>query len=592
MSCAKSDQQRRAEHVAWDGGHPPATLREAELPLRERRTTPRAGYPHLLRAEPGALGDPPRRVDRTGHPGDAAIPEGSPKARDGGERRTRPARRAAPTSDLNDTAFAASDERYGGIVSFLGSAESAGLTHAELEQRLKVDGFELLRQLYQDHLELRAEREERLGSLIGADGVAYNCVEADHCRRLVTIFGEVRVRRLAYRRKGASNLHPADSALNLPAECYSHGLRALAATEAARGSFEEAVAAVGRASATEVPKRQLEALARAAAVDFDAFFAHAKRPGVSDGDVVVVSADGKGIVMRPDALRAATAAKAAASKTKLKGRLCKGEKANRKRMAEVGAVYTISPVARSADDVMAHRGDGPAKQAPTATNKWLTASVLDDTASVIAGVFDEAERRAPDHSHPWVALVDGNNHQIHRIRAEATARRIDITILVDWVHVLEYLWAAAWSFFDEGDAAAEEWAGDKAIDVLNGRASIVAAAIRRKATTMRLNQVRRKNADTCANYLLAKAPYLDYPTALSSGWPIATGVIEGAVRHVVRDRMDVTGARWGLQGAEAVLKLRALRANDCWDDYWSFHTGREHERVHGSRHLHSVSDAA
>ena len=120
---------------------------------------------------------------------------------------------------------------------------------------MKVDGFELLRQLYQDHLELRAEREERLGSLIGADGVAYNCVEADHCRRLVTIFGEVRVRRLAYRRKGASNLHPADSALNLPAECYSHGLRALAATEAARGSFGEAVAAVGRASATEVPKR-------------------------------------------------------------------------------------------------------------------------------------------------------------------------------------------------------------------------------------------------------------------------------------------------------------------------------------------------
>ena len=291
------------------------------------------------------------------------------------------------------------------------------------------------------------------------------------------------------------------------------------------------------------------------------------------------------IVMRPEGLRAATAAKAAASDNKLKGRLSKGEKANRKRMAEVAAVYTISPVVRTPHDVMAHRGDGPPKKAPTAINKWLTASVADDAATVISRAFDEAERRDPDHTRPWVALVDGNNHQIDRIRAEATARRIDITILVDWVHVLEYLWASAWSFFDEGDPAAEDWVQEKALAVLDGRASIVAAAIRRKATALGLDDTTRKNADTCADYLLAKAPYLDYPTALSSGWPIGTGVIEGAVRHVVRDRMDVTGARWGLQGAEAILKLRALRANSCWDDYWSFHLAQEHKRVHESRYL-------
>jgi len=112
----------------------------------------------------------------------------------------------------------------------------------------------------------------------GADGLARNSVEAGHQRRLVTIFGEVAVRRLAYRHKGATNLYPADAALNLPAESYSHGLRALAAAEAARGSFDEAVGAVGRASATTVGKRQVEAMARAAAVDFEAFCAQTKRP--------------------------------------------------------------------------------------------------------------------------------------------------------------------------------------------------------------------------------------------------------------------------------------------------------------------------
>lgn len=95
----------------------------------------------------------------------------------------------------------------------------------------------------------------------------------------------------------------------------------------------------------------------------------------------------------------------------------------------------------------------------------------------------------------------------------------------------------------------------------------------------------RKNADACADYLLAKAPYLDYPTALANGWPVATGVIEGACRHIVKDRMDITGARWGLNGAEAVLKLRALRANGHWQDCWNFHLAAEHKRFHQSRYL-------
>jgi len=481
--------------------------------------------------------------------------------------------------------FEPSRTAFEALVGFLGGVDAAKLTHAELEERIGTDGFELLRMLFQDHLDLQATREEALSEVVGADGITRTYAEEDHQRALVTIFGEVKVTRLAYRRKRAPNLHPADARLNLPEEVYSHGLRRRAATEAARGSFDEAVAAINRTTAARVPKRQVEALTQAASVDFEAFFDAAGCPAADPDEVVVVSVDAKGIVMRPEGLRAATAAKAAAADNKLKGRLSRGEKPNRKRMAEVGAVYTITPLARTPTDVMAHRGDGPPKEAPSATNKWLTASVLDDAATVISRVFDEAERRDPDHTHTWVAMVDGNNHQIDRIRAEAEVRGIDISILVDWVHVLEYIWASAWSFFDEGEPAADDWVHDKAIDVLNGRASIVAAAIRRKATTMGLDDCARKNADVCADYLLAKAPYLDYPTALSSGWQIGTGVIEGAVRHVVRDRMDVTGARWGLPGAEAVLKLRALRANDCWDEYWSFHLDQEHKRVHESRYL-------
>ena len=128
----------------------------------------------------------------------------------------------------------------------------------------------------------------------------------------------------------------------------------------------------------------------------------------------------------------------------------------------------------------------------------------------------------------------------------------------------------------------------QARQVLAGRAHIVAAAIRRKATYHRLGPGQRRHADAAAGYLLAKKPYLDYPTALAKGWPIATGVIEGACRHLVKDRMDLTGARWGLAGAEAILKLRALTTNGDFDAYWRFHLDQEQHRVHNSRYLSGV----
>jgi hypothetical protein len=446
--------------------------------------------------------------------------------------------------------------------------------------------------MLQDHLSLRAVRETRLDAVVDVEQVAHRAVETGHRRRLVSIFGQLHVERLAYRHAGHANLHPTDAALNLPDECYSHGLRRLAAIEAARGSFEEAAAGIGRATGQRVGKRQVEALTARAASDVEAFYAtRAHPPGApaDAGDVLVISADGKGIVMRPDALRPATAKAAAAATSKLKTRLSKGEKRNRKRLAEVGAVYDLKPVPRSPTDVFAGPiSSGEKPPAPTATAKWLTAGVVEDAAQVLTRVFDEAQRRDPRHQRTWVALVDGNNHQIDRISAEARARHVDISIIVDFIHVLEYLWAAAWSFFAEGDPAAEAWVRDRALAVLCGHARQVAAGIRRRATAARLKTPRRKKADDCARYLLNKAAYLDYPTALRAGWPIATGVIEGACRYLVADRMDITGARWSLPGAEAVLKLRAVRANDDFDAYWRFHLQQEHRRVHASRYHNGV----
>lgn len=483
--------------------------------------------------------------------------------------------------------FERSREQFETIVGWLGDENSGGVEHADLESRLQCDGRELLRVLLQDHLDLRAERERRVESVRDSAGVARGSVEAGHPRALGSVFGEVTVSRLAYRHRGEENLHVADGVLNLPVERASHGVRRLAAIESSRGSFDDALGVVRERTGLQIGKRQLEELACRAAVDFEAFYANRQRSAAAQGDVLVLSADGKGIVMRPDALRTKTAQAAARASPKLQARLSRGEKRNRKRIAEVGAVYEIAPAVRTAGEVLAS-GQEKTTQPPRAKSKWLTASILNDPASVIADIFEEAQRRDPDHQRTWVALVDGNTHQITHIKTQAKARKVKVATIVDLVHVLEYLWSAAWCFYNEGDPNAERWVREKATALLQSDAGTVAAAIRRKATRLKLDPAKRKNADRAANYLLNKRPYLDYPTALANGWPIATGIIEGACRHLIKDRMDITGARWGLHGAEAILKLRALRSNDDFDEYWTYHIAQERHRNHETRYANGL----
>jgi len=499
-----------------------------------------------------------------------------------------------PSPDAGDgatspdaSAFGESRAGFEDIVGWLAGTEAASLAHGQLEGDLDRRGRDLLCRLLQDHLDLRSHREERV-EVTGLDGLTHGSVEAGHTRALTTVLGTVVVERLAYRHRGAPNLHPADAALNLPEQRHSHGLRRLAAIESTRGSYDAAAEAIGRATGVAVAKRQVEQLARSAAADVEDFYdASATEPGASD-DVLVVSVDGKGIVMRPDSLRPATEKAAAAATNKLETRLSKGEKRNRKRMAEVGAVYDLGPVRRTAADVLASKAGENPPPAPRAAAKWVTASVADDAAEVIGRVFDEAERRDPEHNRRWVALVDGNRHQIDRITAEAEKRKVDVAVVVDLIHVLEYLWGAVWCFFAEGDAAAEQWVRGRALAVLDGKAGDVATGIRRRATTAALSKQKRKKADDCARYLVNKAAYLDYPTALAAGWPIATGVIEGTCRYLVADRMDITGARWSVEGAEAILKLRAMRCNGDFDDYWPFHQDQERRRVHETRYENQV----
>ena len=253
-------------------------------------------------------------------------------------------------------------------------------------------------------------------------------------------------------------------------------------------------------------------------------------------------------------------------------------------MATLACVYDTEPSPRRPHDIIAppggRHGHRTLRPRPRATAKWLAGSVRHDPAEVIAAAFSQAEARDPRHQRTWVVLADGAEHQLDLIRAEAQRRGVTIHIVIDLVHVLEYIWKAAWSLHSPGDPAAEDWVAVKALAVLAGDSTRAAAEITTETETAGLTAAQRTGADACVRYLTGKNEFLCYDQALAAGWPIATGVIEGACRHLIGDRLDITGARWGLDGAEAILTLRAVISNGDFDDYWCYHLAQEHQRLY------------
>jgi hypothetical protein len=226
-------------------------------------------------------------------------------------------------------------------------------------------------------------------------------------------------------------------------------------------------------------------------------------------------------------------------------------------------------------------------------NRWYACDITAGRDHTIGKIFDEADRRDPGHRRTWIALADGDIYQLGLIAAQAAARGVTVTILIDFIHVLEYLWKAAWCFHAPRDPAMEDWVTAQALDILHGRTAAVTARIRQLAADHPpQGSEHAKIIRKTLHYLHAKQPYLDYPTALTNGWPIATGVIEGACRHLVQDRMGITGARWGLPGAQAILWLRALHASSDHDRYWAWHITQEHQRNHLNRYKHGLALAA
>lgn len=458
--------------------------------------------------------------------------------------------------------------------------------HAEIEAGIEEHVQELGRCLLQARLE-RLFHMERERVLKGRKPPGEARIRK---RALETRFGRVVVRRHGFRVRGTSTTaFPLDRSLQLPAEIYSHGLRRRVAEEVQTQSVERSVARVDETTAGHVPKRQAEQLLARSAEDFNDFYAMRERedPANDERDpatLLMLSCDGKGVAMRPAALRGATRKQAAHQQREaVRGdpTSTRRDRRHTKRMATVTAVWDQKASPRTAKDIIAElrsEADGPKVRMPRPERKRLAATVERSLPEAIGELFDEADRRDPQGARTTGVVVDGNEHQRAGILAEAQRRGRTVTVIVDLLHVLHYVWLAGTAIRRGNVKRTEAWMRKYLRKLLTGHPLEVIAGIRQAATIASLTDKEREPVDTCIKYLRENLAYIHYAELLARGFPIASGVIEGACRHLVQDRLGITGARWGLISAEAVLRLRALRSNGDWDAYWRFHLKQEELR--------------
>jgi hypothetical protein len=399
-------------------------------------------------------------------------------------------------------------------------------------------------------------------------------------RPYLSIFNEIDIERTCYGHDRVEAA-PLDARLHLPQRQYSYLLQQWLGAFVVDDAHAEAIRKLGTILGLEITVRASEDLNREQASDVEVFQDRLPVPeAAEEGPLLVVTADCKGVPLVRKALPPDEASDTPLPKL-AHPRRGKGEKANKKKMAAVGAVYTIEPFVRTADDVIEEVMRKKAgERRPRPQKKRVRAELLVGKVALFLWLADEVIRRNPHGSKPVIFLSDGER-ALHDRQGEYLPE--DTVCILDLFHVMERLWKVAWCLFEEKTQKREahQWVEERLKRLLEGKVDAVIRGMRYQATQRGLKGPKRKPVVDAAEYFAGNRDRMKYDEYLAAGYPIGSGVVEGACRHLVKDRMERTGMRWLPSGAQAMLDLRATYLNGEWDAFWDFHMLQEDQRLYG-----------
>lgn len=419
------------------------------------------------------------------------------------------------------------------------------------------------------------------------DGRCLQRLEQEHPRRYYSIFGEFKLSRVVYGSREGQKIEfvPLDNRLQLPASSFSYLLQDWDQSLCVEQAFQQARSTVARILGLKQTVDSLEHMNQEMAQGVTEFMINRPAPE-QEGEIVVGSADQKGVVLRRQADDPAP-----------KAHRSKGDKASKKRMATVATVYTVDRYRRTPEEVVAalfRDAPEPNRKRPQPQGKevWASLGQPEQSGSGIESAFawmvgelflrGRAQGQGQDKHKPLVYLSDGQDALWEARRTWLPASAVDI---LDLLHVTPRLWQAAHAFHREGSKAAEVFVRERLLRVLQGKAAGVIRGLREMATKHRLTGAKKKTLRTVCNYLERNLERMHYDEYLREGYPIASGAVEGACRHLVKDRMERAGMHWTIAGAQAMLDVRSIYVSGLWEEYQDYRMERETERLYPHRSL-------
>jgi hypothetical protein len=421
-------------------------------------------------------------------------------------------------------------------------------------------------------------------SLTLPDGREIHRLETPHRRRYVSIFGPFELLRTAYGSREGQKIDfvPVDNRLQLPQSDFSYVLQDWDQALCAEQAFGQVNATIARMLGLKQSVDSLEHINQDMAEQATPFrLSRPLPPPADEGELFVIGADGKGVVLR----RGPDDPAPAAYRTK-------GDKASQKRMATVATVYSVDRHVRTPEQIVAalfHDGPRPQQDRPKPQHKqvWASLPQADPACSGMAAVFVwmmwELCRRNPERAKEVVYLSDGQE-ALWDAQQRHLGGRCTVGIL-DLLHVTPRLWQAAHVFEAEKSAAAEAFVRDRLLRVLRGEVASVVHGLRVMGGRRTLPAAKRKILRTVCNYLEKNAGRMRYDEYLKAGYPIASGAIEGACRHLVKDRMERAGMHWTIPGAQAMLEVRSVYLSGQWQEYQAYRIDQETQRLYPHRAL-------
>jgi hypothetical protein len=398
-----------------------------------------------------------------------------------------------------------------------------------------------------------------------------------HPRRYVSVFGELTLDRTVYGTRAKQKIQavPLDAQLGLPDSDFSYLLQSWLQERCLDTDYAEAIQGLAAILRLHPSVRSAEHMTRQMAADVPEFQAQQPLPPATEqGELLVATADHKGVPMVPrDRLTAA--------------RDEESDHPGVKRAACAGAVYTTAPFVRTADDVLDEvRRKERAAERPPPQGKvvWaeLRQEVEGEEASgrevVLANICVELDRRDPTQTQATVVLFDGERALWTTIAA--MLMRPFVAILDLW-HALTYLWLAA-KVFHGTKRAQEAFVTARLRMLLEGKVGGVIKGLKQMGTQQALAGEKKRSLAKVVGYLERNRAHMHYDEYLRAGYPVGSGVIEGACRHVIKDRMERAGMLWTLDGASALLRLRVVHTNGHWDEYQAYRIAREQEALYGA----------